>query len=183
MPTELPLPRIIVSGDDARGRSRIIGDGPPANVRSVEERPGYRVSNVWLAAESPVAIADPDRSAEIRALLPPAGGNILRVIDYPPEPADPVARQKMFDALFKKLFPDGDHRPDGPHPGMHTTDTVDYAIVLAGEIHAVMDDGEVLMRAGDILIQRGTNHAWSNRSGGYARIAFVLIDGKRDAPR
>ena len=86
----------------------------------------------------------------------------------------------MFDAVFRKLFPDGDHRPEhAPHPGMHTTDTIDYAIVLAGELYAVMDDGEELMRAGDVLVQRGTNHAWSNRSGETARIAFVLIDGER----
>jgi uncharacterized cupin superfamily protein len=62
---------------------------------------------------------------------------------------------------------------------MHTTDTVDYAIILEGEIWALMDEGETLMRAGDVLIQRGTNHAWANRSAKTARIAFVLIDGKR----
>jgi uncharacterized cupin superfamily protein len=62
---------------------------------------------------------------------------------------------------------------------MHRTETVDYAIVLEGEIYAVMDEGEALMRAGDVLIQRGTNHAWANRSGRTARIAFVLIDGTR----
>ncbi len=65
------------------------------------------------------------------------------------------------------------------HPGMHRTETVDYAIVLEGEIYAVMDQDETLMRAGDVLIQRGTNHAWANRSDKTARIAFVLIDGKR----
>ena len=112
--------------------------------------------------------------------MPPPGGNILRVIDYPPEPRDPVERQKMFDAMFAKLFPDGRHLPENAaHPGMHATETVDYAIVLHGEIYAVMDDGEVLLRQGDILIQRGTAHAWSNRSNDFARIAFVLIDGRR----
>ena len=61
---------------------------------------------------------------------------------------------------------------------MHRTTTVDYAILLSGEMVAVMDAGEVVMRAGDVLIRRGTNHAWSNRSDKPARIAFVLIDGK-----
>ncbi len=61
---------------------------------------------------------------------------------------------------------------------MHKTDTVDYAIVMSGEIVAVMDDGETLLKAGDVLIQRGTNHAWSNRSDAFCRIAFVLIDGR-----
>ena len=59
------------------------------------------------------------------------------------------------------------------------TDSVDYAIVLMGELVAIMDDDETVMRAGDILIQRGTNHAWANRSGKMCRIAFILIDGKR----
>ena len=62
---------------------------------------------------------------------------------------------------------------------MHRTETVDYAIVLEGEIVAMLDDSETVLRAGDILIQRGTNHAWANRSGKPARICFVLIDGKR----
>ncbi len=180
---ELPmpaLPRIIVSGNDASGRSRIVADGEPSVVREVEERPGYRVSNVWATLGSPPAIDDPDRVAEVKGLLPPEKSTILRIIDYPPEPRDPAVLRRMFDGLFKKLFPDGHHRAEGaPHPGMHTTDTIDYAIVLSGEIYAVMDEGETLMRAGDVLIQRGTNHAWSNRSNAFARIAFVLIDAKR----
>lgn len=178
---ELPaLPRIIVTGNDARGRSLIVSDGLPGVVREVEERPGYRVSNVWATLGSPPPIEDPDRVSEVKGLLPPPKSTILRIIDYPPEPRDPVALRRMFDALFKKLFPDGHHRAEGaPHPGMHATDTIDYAIVLSGEIYAVMDEGETLMRTGDALIQRGTNHAWSNRSDRFARIAFVLIDAKR----
>ena len=62
------------------------------------------------------------------------------------------------------------------HPGFHKTATIDYAIVLNGEIHAVLDTGEALLRAGDVLVQRGTNHAWSNRTSEPVSIAFVLID-------
>lgn len=64
------------------------------------------------------------------------------------------------------------------HPGMHKTDTVDYAIVLSGEIYAVLDQDEVLLRAGDCLIQRGTSHAWSNRTQEPCAIAFVLVAAK-----
>lgn len=78
------------------------------------------------------------------------------------------------------MFADAKHNPSsGRHPGMHVTDTIDYAILLQGELVAIMDEGETVMRAGDILIQRGTNHAWANRSGEIARIAFILVDGKR----
>jgi uncharacterized cupin superfamily protein len=64
---------------------------------------------------------------------------------------------------------------------MHRTQTVDYGIVLMGEIFLVLDESETLLRAGDIVIQVGTNHAWSNRSNKVCRVAFVLVDGKFDA--
>jgi quercetin dioxygenase-like cupin family protein len=95
------------------------------------------------------------------------------------KPTDPAARARQIGASFAQFYRDADHRPDHGHPGMHRTDTVDYAIVLEGELTAIMDHGETAMRAGDILIQRGTPHAWANRSGKPSRIAFILIDGKR----
>ena len=178
--SERPLPRVVVAMNDAAGRSRIARDTPPQAVRSVAERPGYRVSNIWATFGAPAPVGDPDRIREITGLMPPKNGTVLRVIDYPPEPKDPAERARMFDAMFSKLFPQGAHRPPGAsHPGMHATLTIDYAIVLSGEIYAVMDEGETLLRAGDILIQCGTNHAWSNRSNDFCRIAFVLIDGRR----
>ncbi len=67
----------------------------------------------------------------------------------------------------------------GDHPGMHTTDTVDYAIVLEGEIVAIMEEGETVMRQGDVLIQRGTAHAWANRSGKAVKVAFILVASSR----
>ena len=112
-------------------------------------------------------------------MSPPHHGTILRVIDYPPESSDPAERRRQLAATFGSLYPDAEHRIDDKHPGMHRTETVDYAIVLEGEIVAVLDDEETVLKAGDILIQRGTNHAWANRSGKPARICFVLIDGKR----
>lgn len=172
--------RLVVAAENEKGRSHFAYDGPPQAVRTLSERPGYRVSNLWTTVRAPAPVKDPMRVAEIKGLVPQRGGTILRVIDYPPEPRDPVEREKMFKAMWAKIFPDGAHLPaNAPHPGMHATDTVDYAIVLEGEIYAVMDDGETLLRAGDVLIQCGTLHAWSNRSNRYARIAFILIDGER----
>ena len=113
-----------------------------------------------------------------QGILPPKGGTILRIIDFPPEPSDPEERRRRIAATFGDIFKDASHdKREGKHPGMHRTQTVDYAIVLEGEIWAVMDQDETLLRAGDVLIQRGTNHAWANRSNATARIAFVLIDG------
>jgi hypothetical protein len=175
---KLPEIRRIVTGDDAQGRSRIIEDAPASAVRSVAQRPGYRALNVWRTAESPARINAPDTTPEHRGILPPKGGTILRIIDFPPEPKDPQALKRMLDATFGGIYNDAAHDKQARHPGMHRTETLDYAIVLEGEIWAVMDEGETLMRAGDVLIQRGTNHAWANRSAKTARIAFVLIDGK-----
>jgi len=178
MTEPLPPIRRIVTGDGADGRSRIIEDAPASAIRIVADRPGYRAVNVWRTTQSPPPIGDLDTTAKHEGILPPKNGNILRIIDFPPEPKDPAERERRIRATFSGIYRDATH--DGrKHPGMHRTDTVDYAIVLEGEIWSVMDEGETLMRTGDVLIQRGTNHAWANRSDKTARICFVLIDGKR----
>ena len=178
MSESLPSIRRIVTGDDAKGRSRVVEDAPAAAVRTVPERPGYRAVNLWRTTQTPASINDPDSISNHEGILPPKQGTILRIIDFPPEPADPAERDRRIRATFGGIFHDAQH--DGrKHPGMHLTHTVDYAILLEGEIWAVMDEGETLMRAGDVLIQRGTNHAWANRSNKTARIAFVLIDARR----
>ena len=176
---KLPEIRRIVTGDDVNGVSRIVEDAPAKAVRTVTERPGYRAVNVWQTQESPANIFARDEIQDHRGILPPETGTILRIIDFPPETKDPKELKRRLDATFGGMFKDADHdtRP-GKHPGMHRTATVDYALVLEGQIWAVMDEGETLMHQGDVLIQRGTNHAWANRSDKTARIAFVLIDGK-----
>jgi hypothetical protein len=178
MSEPLPPIRRIVTGHDSQGRACIVEDAPATAIRTVAERPGYRAVNVWRTNQTPARIEDVDSVNEHQGILPPKSGTILRIIDFPPEPADPAERDRRIRATFGGIFHDATH--DGrKHPGMHKTDTVDYAICLEGEIWSVMDEGETLMRAGDVLVQRGTNHAWANRSQKTARIAFVLIDGKR----
>ena len=149
-------------------------------------RPGYILSNIWRTSVSPAPVDAPDDILEHSGVLPPEKGTVLRVIEIPPDPGDPEELRAQIEAMFKATYPDADHTGAGesetgqapPHPGMHKTLTVDYAIVLFGELTAVLEDCETVMRAGDILVQRGTNHAWSNRSGKPARIAFILIDGE-----
>lgn len=179
MSTDRPPLRRIVTGDDDKGRSRIIADGPTPAIKTIPGRPGYRVENVWATGASPSPVDDPDRIAAHLGVSPPPGGTVLRVIHIPPEPANPEERRRQALATFGQLFKDAHHNPDAKHPSMHKTDTIDYAIMLEGELVAILDDEETTMRAGDILIQRGTMHAWANRSGKIARIAFVLIDSKR----
>jgi hypothetical protein len=180
MNDHLPPIRRVVTGDDAKGNSRVVEDAPAGSIRNVPARPGYRAVNVWRTQQMPARIGAGDGVAEHQGILPPRNGTILRIIDFPPEPQDPDKLREMLDSTFGGIYPDAMHdRRAGKHPGMHRTETVDYAIVLAGEIWAVMDEGETLLRTGDVLIQRGTNHAWANRSEATARVAFVLIDGTR----
>jgi hypothetical protein len=145
----------------------------------VAERPGYRVTNIWRTTENPANIDAADDIAEHQGVAPPPNGTVIRIIDIPPEATDPDERKRQAAATFGKLFADADHRlEDKRHPGMHVTESVDYAILLEGELTAILDADETVMRRGDVLIQRGTNHAWANRSGKAARVAFILVAGK-----
>ena len=178
MTANLPPIRRVVTGD-VNGKSRVIEDAPAQSIKTVPERPGYRAVNVRRTTESPPRVSGKDSVGDHKGILPPKGGTILRIIDFPPEPKDPAELKRRLHATFGGIYADAAHDKNARHPGMHATDTVDYAIVLEGEIWSVMDEGETLLRAGDVLIQRGTNHAWANRSQNTARIAFVLMDGKR----
>ncbi|TWT13603.1 cupin domain-containing protein [Reyranella sp. CPCC 100927] len=171
--------RRLVTGTDAQGRSCFVEDGPSRAVKLVADRPGYRVTNIWCTTPGSQVDA-PEATAQIAGLLPPKGGTVLRIIDFPAEPADGAARDAALKATFRDLYGDAQHGSDkSAHPGMHETPTVDYALVLAGTIIAIMETGELEMNAGDVLVQRGTMHAWANRSSQPARMAFVLIDPDR----
>ena len=176
----LPAPRRVLTAIDAEGRSYIAEDGPsPADF--VLPSSTYRSSNMWRTHAAPGAIAAPDDIVEQRGVLPPSHGTVLRVIDFPPiGDATPEERAAMAKAVFAALYPDADHHEGSARSAsMHTTDTIDYAIVLEGEFVSVWARDETLLRAGDILIQRGTAHGWENRAERVARIAFVLIDAVR----
>jgi hypothetical protein len=151
-------------------------DRAPVPGAPVPARPGYRSTNIWSTRRGG-STTDGDGLAAIAGVLPPIGGTVLRVIDYPPSPSDPEERRQQASASLRALFPDASHdETAGDKPGMHTTATVDYAICLAGTMTAILDECEVELNAGDILIQRGTAHGWVNNSGEMARMAYVLID-------
>jgi hypothetical protein len=179
---DLPPIRRIVTGVGPDGRSRIVADGAPPVISTVAARPGLRNANMWATSTTPVPVDEPDRIAEHKGLYPPKNGTVIRIMDIPPEPRTESERQAWYAATGSTIFPDRDRRAGDKsrHPGMHITDTVDYAIILFGEMYAVMEEGDTLMKAGDVLVQRGTNHSWSNRSGEVCRVAFILIDGRRD---
>ena len=175
-----PLPRVrrVVTENSPAGRSRIRSDGPSPATRTVDERPGYRSDNIWRTVGSPAAIEADDSVLVHEGVLPPPGGTVIRVIDFPPRPEDPEERRRQAAASLQAIFHDAKHASDHKQPGMHLTTTVDYAIVLSGCITSVLDDDETDLHAGDILVQRATNHAWENRTTSMARVAFILVDGR-----
>lgn len=174
----LPLPRRIVTGHDSEGRSIFVSDDVSPVMLTVEGRPGFRNHNIWRTVGANSSVSAEDSIEEQAGVLPPVGGTVIRVIDYPPMPTDPAERRRQAASSLTTLFADANHLASDAKPGMHRTLTVDYAIVLVGRLTAVMDQDETEMLPGDILIQRGTNHAWENRTSEMVRVLFVLIDAE-----
>jgi mannose-6-phosphate isomerase-like protein (cupin superfamily) len=170
--------RRIVTGHDAQGRSIIASDGPSPNTLAIVESPPLGLTDLWVTHDAPADNAAPgDPAARKIVLEPPTRGTIFRVVEFPPDAqmAGGFDRTKAFESMGAR---EAMAQDASRHPAMHKTQSVDYAIVLSGEIWAVMDVGETLMRAGDCLIQRGTNHAWSNRSSQPCLVAFILVGAK-----
>ena len=174
----MPRPfRRVVTGHDTQGRSIFVADGPAPAV--FDRGPGATsVTEFWETGATPASNAgnaDPTQGAPQR-LPPPKHGSKFRVVEYPPD----SKRVRALHGTSHDSKTEGYVRDlkNARHPGFHKTDTIDYAIVLSGEIYALMDEGEVLLKTGDVLIQRGTSHAWSNRTEDPCCIAFVLIDAE-----
>lgn len=166
----------VVTGQGADGFSRILIEDEPESA-VLEKAGGLRLTELWATSENPAEVSGTaDKARRPRRIEPDPGGSVFRVIEYPPD----AVRLKSLDpeAHFAAMGGQAAAKEKRRHPGMHRTKTIDYAIVLSGEIYAVLDQGEVLLKAGDALVQRGTSHAWSNRSDRPARIAFVLIDAE-----
>ena len=178
--------RRVVTGHDARGKAIVISDGINQNVVKPANRPGVVMNNFWVEDKTPTSVAGNKETAPAGKMIPlepPQGGHHIRIVEFPPEKdwidkVDRAAAQASFASLGAGHAADSSSKP--PHPLMHRTKSIDYAVVLEGEIYMVLDESEVLVKAGDVIIQRGTNHAWSNRSDKYCKICFVLISGTFD---
>ena len=147
MPT---VPRRVVTGHDAQGNSVFVGDGPPPVVRTAPD--GAYFFELWNTDAVPAPIAPVEQEPTERDLtVPPApGGTKIRINEFPPGVVSPT----------------------------HRTQTVDYGIVLEGEVVLVLDhEVERVLGPGDVVVQRGTDHRWENRTDAVARMAFILVDG------
>lgn len=170
--------RRIVTGHNAEGRSVIVSDAASPHAMALAGVSDFGVTDIWKTEGSPASNAgSADPCAAQISLAPPKSGTVFRVVQFPPD-AQYVGKWKP-DAAFASMGESGAaavQKDTSRHEGMHTTHSVDYAFVLEGEIWAVLDEDEVRMTAGDVLVQRGTSHAWSNRSTSPCMVGFVLVD-------
>ena len=178
----LPSIRRIVTGHDKDGKAVAISNGPLPLVKELEAIPGTVFHEVWATQGNPPIIdngADPTDGPLM--LPPPANGTRMRFVDIPPDSEEFLARgAASMNNAFSEI---GDAsastvKADSPHPLMHRTETIDYGIVIAGRLTLVLDDSEVELEPGSVVIQRGSNHAWANRSGEPCRMLFILVDGQ-----
>ena len=166
--------RRVVTGYDASGRAIVLIDGAAPNAK-LRRATGLTSTLLWVTDRSPADNSGSADAAEREiGVAPPPRGSIFRVVDFPP-----AAEFGAVDnaAMLREL---GIAPGEGGarHAGMHRTRSIDYAVVISGEITLLLDDSEVHLKAGDVVVQRGTKHAWVNRGRENCRIAFVLIDAK-----
>ncbi|MBR0755330.1 cupin domain-containing protein [Bradyrhizobium jicamae] len=170
--------RRIITGIDGNGRSLIAKDTAAPHVY---RREGVVITELWSTDAAPSSNrgeADPTDSP--LRLMPPKNGSVFRILTFlpqtAPEAASPATAAHADDSGISAALAKG--KASGRAAGSHVTDTTDYVVMLSGEIYALVDSGEVLMKPGDVLVQRGTSHSWVNRSQQPASLAFVLIDAQ-----
>lgn len=177
--------RRVVTGHDENGLSFVSEDRFAPSVHTNPKRVGYCLTQLWMTDESPARVDNgSDPTSRPLKLEPPQNGTVVRIIEFGPEGEwlkniNTSDTQIAWGALGTQTA-STNTRGQAKHPFMHRTESVDYALVLDGEITLVLDKEDVLLKAGDFLVERGTNHAWANRSGKPCRMLFVLIDGKFD---
>lgn len=175
----MPIRRL-VTGRRA-GKSVVLSDGPVPTEHHFEALPGMMSAIIWATAPSPEV--DVEEAAPVGTPAHPAPGHtVMSVVDFPPDSvmAQPGFDPAAADAEQFKHLPGLAERFEVDNPGMHTTASVDYGVVLQGRIWLELDDGEqALLQAGDVVVQQRTRHAWRNRGSENARMAFVLVGTDR----
>lgn len=180
----LPPIHRVVTGHDAHGKAIVTSNGPLPHVAEISAVPGTVFHEVWNTSDTPAPVDNaPDPTLGALRLPPPKQGTRIRFVDIPPD-TEQLLQQgtATMQAAFGQI---GDAqastaKASSPHPLMHRTESVDYGVVIEGELTLVLDDSEVPLQPGSVVVQRGTNHAWANRSGKPCRMLFVLVDGCLD---
>ena len=172
---QAPEIRRVVTKLDASGKAVVMID---ERARLTAPRPPNYAANIWVTDKSlPDFSSTDDRGKAKIGLVPPKSGTAFRIVDFAPESQG--EQPTDMNHMMKIVGPEAPKKGLPPrHPMMHRTRTLDYAIILSGEIDMLLDDSEVHLKAGDVLVQQATNHAWVNRSGKPCRVAFILMDSQ-----
>lgn len=178
--------RRVVTGHDDEGRATVISDGPAPFVHINPKNDQDWSTDIWRtdATPAPIVAVHEEPTMGPRRQMPQPNGTVIRINHFAPETED--VRNRTVEearAAFRALGnePASTYGRGGSHPASHRTETVDYALILSGAITMVLDDREVELSAGDVVVQCGTNHAWSNRTDAPCEVMFVLIDGTFDS--
>ncbi len=169
--------RRVVTTNDETGRAVVLFDSLDPH-KTVREKTGIISRVMWVSDSTPADISvkgDPVKRPV--GIAPPANGSVFRIVDFPPMPPENELPPDLMQSLVGGAHASAEAKPPR-HPMMHRTRSLDYAIVVSGEIDMLLDDSEVHCKAGDVIIQQGTNHAWVNRGSETCRIGFVLIDAQ-----
>ena len=171
--------RRVVTGHDATGKAIVLMDGAASKV-NVRKTTGGASTLLWVTDTTPADMSGNADAAERQvAITPPLTGSIFRTVEFPPE-KDYLSKFSGEEMMAEMGVGHSGKAGEKPrHPGMHRTDSIDYAVVISGEVDMLLDDSEVHLKAGDVVVQQGTNHAWANRGDAPCLIAFVLIGGNR----
>lgn len=170
--------RRLVTGHLPDGRSTVLMDGAAPNVR--QRQAGNGSALLWVTGETPARAARDDRAAREIGVPPPPRGTIFRIAEFPPGVGGEVRDN---EALLRDFGIGADVLRGRPprHPAIHRTRSLDYVVVLEGEIDLLLDDGDVRLKAGDVVVQQATNHAWINRGAQTCRLAMVFVDAEEPA--
>ncbi|MDB4837294.1 cupin domain-containing protein [Marinomonas sp.] len=169
--------RRVVTGHDDKGVAGIESDQIAEHILQRPNRPGVTLTNFWLSDSTPAEYDGDVETCEGPFILhPPTHGSAFRCVEFLPEDPEVMATLDGPSA-FAEMGAGANIVKDARHPFMHRTDSLDYAIIVSGEIYMLMDEEDVHLKTGDVVVQRGTNHAWSNRGTEPCVICFVLIDG------
>jgi mannose-6-phosphate isomerase-like protein (cupin superfamily) len=175
-----PTLRRIVTGHGDDGRSCIVSERTyrrgDVDVISPAEEPEFMLAELWRLEISPETDAPDLTSGQPLVFAPPAGGAAIKLCVVPSESTRDYSRRKEIFAAAGADHGFGENAVR--HPGMHRTETVDFIVVISGRLFLVMDEGETLLQPGDVVIQRGTNHAWSNPDATPCLIAAIMLDAK-----
>lgn len=160
--------RRIVAGEDDQGKAVVLSDGPSPDVRLDPARPGFAATRIWVTDSTPARVRGVSETLDrAHTIEPPRNGSVCRVVEFPPEAA---YRRDITDRHVRDYFrimgspAASTLTKDAPHPYMQKTQTLDFCYILDGEITLVLDIEEVHLQAGDSVVLRDANHAWSNRS-------------------